>query len=81
LLSQQRSGELSNLSAATNHNGGAIHFGSDGKQYVGDGENANSANSQSMSNLLGKMLRINPDGTIPTDNPFYATANGVNRAI
>jgi glucose/arabinose dehydrogenase len=81
VLSQQRSGELNNVSAATNHNGGAIHFGSDGKLYVGVGENANSANSQSMSNLLGKMLRINPDGTIPTDNPFYATANGVNRAI
>ena len=73
--------ELNNLSSATNHNGGAIHFGSDGKLYVGVGENANSGNSQSMSNLLGKMLRINSDGTIPTDNPFYATANGLNRAI
>ncbi len=73
--------ELNNLSTATNHNGGAIHFGSDDKLYVGVGENANSANSQSLSNLLGKMLRINADGTIPTDNPFYNTANGVNRAI
>jgi glucose/arabinose dehydrogenase len=73
--------ELNNLSSATNHNGGAIHFGPDGKLYVGVGENANSANSQSLSNLLGKMLRINADGTIPTDNPYYATANGVNRSI
>jgi glucose/arabinose dehydrogenase len=73
--------ELTNLSSATNHNGGAIHFGPDGKLYVGVGENANSANSQSMSNLLGKMLRINSDGSIPTDNPFYTTANGTNRAI
>ena len=31
--------------------------------------------------LLGKMLRINQDGTIPTDNPFYSTASGNNRAI
>jgi glucose/arabinose dehydrogenase len=73
--------ELNNLSSATNHNGGAIHFGPDGKLYVGVGENANSANSQSLSNLLGKMLRINSDGSIPTDNPFYNTANGVNRSI
>ena len=32
-------------------------------------------------NLLGKMLRINSDGTIPTDNPFFGTATGTNRAI
>ena len=32
-------------------------------------------------NLLGKMLRLNTDGTIPTDNPFYASATGKNRAI
>jgi glucose/arabinose dehydrogenase len=73
--------ELDNLSSATNHNGGAIHFGPDAKLYIGVGENANGANSQTLSNLLGKMLRINADGTIPTDNPFYNTAAGNNRAI
>jgi len=73
--------ELDNLSAATNHNGGAIHFGPDAKLYIGVGENGNGANSQTLSNLLGKMLRINADGTIPTDNPFYNTATGNNRAI
>src|SRR5881398_3001641 len=73
--------ELDNLSSATNHNGGAIHFGPDGKLYIGVGENANGANSQTLSNLLGKILRINAAGTIPTDNPFFATATGVNRAI
>src|SRR5438309_673831 len=73
--------ELNNLSAATNHNGGAIHFGPDGKLYIGVGENGNGANAQTLSNLLGKMLRINADGTIPTDNPFYNTATGNNRAI
>ena len=72
---------LDNLSSATNHNGGAIHFGPDGKLYIGVGENANGANAQSLSNLLGKMLRINADGTIPPDNPFYNTATGNNRAI
>jgi glucose/arabinose dehydrogenase len=72
---------LDNLSAATNHNGGALHFGADGKLYIGVGENGNGANSQTLSNLLGKILRINSDGTIPTDNPFYNTASGNNRAI
>jgi glucose/arabinose dehydrogenase len=73
--------ELNNLSTATNHNGGAIHFGPDGKLYVAVGENANGANSQTLSNLLGKMLRINADGSIPSDNPFFNTATGNNRAI
>ena len=36
---------LDNLSSATNHNGGALHFGSDGKLYIGVGENAGSASS------------------------------------
>ncbi|MBI5289170.1 MAG: PQQ-dependent sugar dehydrogenase [Chloroflexi bacterium] len=73
--------DLDNLSTATNHNGGAIHFGPDGKLYIAVGENANGANAQSFANLLGKMLRINKDGTIPTDNPFFGSTTGKNRAI
>ncbi|HEV3118154.1 MAG TPA: PQQ-dependent sugar dehydrogenase [Gemmataceae bacterium] len=73
--------DLDPLSTATNHNGGALHFGTDGKLYVGVGENGNGSNAQTLSNLLGKMLRINPDGSIPTDNPFFNTATGNNRAI
>jgi len=72
---------LDNLSGATNHNGGAIHFGADDKLYIGVGENANAANAQTLSNLLGKILRINKNGTIPTNNPFYNQASGKNRAI
>ncbi|HEU4493564.1 MAG TPA: PQQ-dependent sugar dehydrogenase [Rubrobacteraceae bacterium] len=72
---------LNNLSSAKNHNGGAIHFGRDGKLYVAVGENANGANAQSLRNLKGKMLRINKDGTIPQGNPFYDRATGNNRAI
>src|SRR5882757_2899964 len=56
--------DLNNLSSATNHNGGAIHFGPDGKLYIAVGENANPANSQSLGNVLGKILRINTDGTL-----------------
>ena len=73
--------DLEPLSGASNHNGGAIHFGPDRKLYVAVGENANGANAQTFSNRLGKLLRINADGSIPADNPFYATASGVNRAI
>ncbi|HEV2841701.1 MAG TPA: PQQ-dependent sugar dehydrogenase [Chthoniobacterales bacterium] len=78
--------ELDNLSGATNHNGGAIHFGPDGKLYVAVGENANGANAQSLGNRLGKVLRINSDGTIPPDNPttfpgISGSPTGVNRAI
>jgi glucose/arabinose dehydrogenase len=63
------------------HNGGAIHFGTDGKLYVAVGDNVEADSSQRLGNLLGKMLRINKDGTIPTDNPFYDRATGKNRAI
>src|SRR4051812_30245844 len=66
---------------AINHNGGAIHFGPDGKLYVGVGENAVGSNAQSLNNLLGKILRLNDDGTIPADNPFYGQTTGANRAI
>ena len=72
---------LPNLSTATNHNGGAIHFGNDGRLYIAVGENANSANAQSFTTVLGKLLRINPDGSIPSDNPFLSQTTGMNQAI
>lgn len=72
---------LPNLSAATNHNGGAIHFGPDGRLYVAVGENANGANAPALTTTLGKILRINPDGTIPPDNPFISQTTGMNQAI
>ncbi len=61
------------LETAAGHNGGAIHFGGDGKLYVAVGDNGTPSNSQSLSNRLGKILRINSDGSIPSDNPFYNT--------
>ncbi|HTU58160.1 MAG TPA: PQQ-dependent sugar dehydrogenase, partial [Polyangiales bacterium] len=73
--------DLDNLSSATNHNGGAINFGADGKLYVAAGDNANGANAQNLNTVLGKMLRINADGSIPSDNPFFAGTSGNNRAI
>jgi glucose/arabinose dehydrogenase len=63
------------------HMGGAIDFGADGKLYIATGDNETPTNAQQLTNLFGKMLRINKDGTIPTGNPFYTTASGNNRAI
>jgi glucose/arabinose dehydrogenase len=70
-----------NDQSAQNHLGGALDFGKDGKLYVSTGDNATPVNAQRLTNLFGKVLRINKDGTIPTGNPFYATASGKNRAI
>jgi glucose/arabinose dehydrogenase len=74
---------LVNLPAlsATNHNGGAMHFGNDGKLYVAVGENAVRANAQDLSTPLGKLLRFNDDGTTPGDNPFCTTQGNLACAI
>ena len=72
--------DLPTLGASV-HNGGAIHFGTDGRLYVAVGENAVPANSQSLDSPLGKLLRINSNGSIPTDNPFFSQTTGVDRAI
>ncbi|THU41213.1 DNRLRE domain-containing protein [Niastella caeni] len=56
------------------HNGGGLAFGNDGKLYVAVGENQVGSNSQNLDNYLGKLLRINSDGTVPTGNPFTGNA-------
>jgi glucose/arabinose dehydrogenase len=63
------------------HQGGAIHFGGDGKLYVALGEQTAGSPAQAMDTFQGKLLRINSDGSIPTDNPFYREARGKYRAI
>jgi aldose sugar dehydrogenase len=57
------------------HLAGNIKFGRDNKLYISIGDNGVSANAQSLSTFKGKILRINSDGTIPTDNPFYDDGN------
>lgn len=51
------------------HRGGGLGFGPDGKLYWGVGDNKNGTNAQNPSTLHGKIIRINPDGTTPNDNP------------
>ena len=73
--------DLDLLSTATNHNGGALHFGLDGKLYIACGENATPANAQNLNVTHGKLLRLNADGTIPADNPYATDANLSKRKI
>lgn len=56
------------------HNGGDIHFGADKKLYISVGENGCcEKDARRLDNVRGKILRINSNGTIPKDNPFYNT--------
>ncbi len=58
-------------STSSDHHGGRILFGPDGKLYVVIGDDRVAANAQDLSaNLRGKILRINLDGSIPAGNPF-----------
>jgi glucose/arabinose dehydrogenase len=63
------------------HQGGAMHFGHDGKLYISIGEQTSNLPAQDLDTFLGKILRINKDGTIPEDNPFCSETEGKYRAI
>lgn len=81
--SEMRIADLPVLSSATNHNGGALHFGADGKLYVAVGDNANSSRAPDLNDPFGKMLRFNVDAplSIPNDNPVCTTAATLRCAI
>jgi glucose/arabinose dehydrogenase len=79
---------LLNLENLTNpnHNGGAMHFGLDGKLYIAVGNDVVNSNSQGIANRKGKILRVNSDGSVPADNPtsfpgIGGTTSGLNQAI
>ncbi|MFF5792092.1 PQQ-dependent sugar dehydrogenase [Paeniglutamicibacter sp. NPDC012692] len=61
---------LVGIPRATIHNGGRIKFGPDGLLYVGTGDATDSAAAQDPARLNGKILRLDPDGSIPVGNPF-----------
>ena len=62
--------EVDPIQYAEIHNGGAMHFGPDGKLYIGIGDNASPMSAQDLDSYRGKLLRINRDGSLPADNPF-----------
>ena len=61
---------LTGLRQGNIHNGGRIGFGPDGKLYAGVGETGERGLAQDLSSNNGKILRINSDGSVPSDNPF-----------
>ncbi len=68
-------------SVPAGHQGGALHFGIDGKLYIAIGEQTAGIPAQRLDTLLGKILRIDADGSIPSDNPFFSSVQGKYRAI
>jgi glucose/arabinose dehydrogenase len=69
----EQSAILTGIPAGSIHDGGRIAFGPDGKLYVTTGESGNRELAQDRMSLGGKILRINPDGSIPPDNPDPAS--------
>ena len=64
------------VSEIISHNGGALDFGPDGKLYVTTGDGAVPGDSQDLLSHSGKVMRVNKDGSIPTDNPFFDGQGG-----
>ncbi len=74
-------------SDSPSHSVGGLRFGPDGKLYASLGDGAHfdfadirSQRAQNIDSLAGKFLRINTDGTAPTDNPFYDGNPNSNRS-
>jgi glucose/arabinose dehydrogenase len=61
---------IDNVAGANNHDGGRVKFGPDGKLHWTMGDAQTTKFAQDLRSLNGKILRLNADGTIPTDNPF-----------
>ena len=61
---------LTGLRRAEVHNGGRLEFGRDGKLYASVGDAGDRSLAQDRGSLNGKILRLNPDGSAPADNPI-----------
>jgi glucose/arabinose dehydrogenase len=66
---------IENMPAAQFHAGCRLRFGPDGKLYITTGDATERALAQQLDSLAGKTLRLNDDGTIPSDNPFVGHKN------
>lgn len=65
---------IENIPAAANHAGCRLRFGPDAKLYITTGDATERALAQKLDSLAGKTLRLNDDGSVPTDNPFVGQA-------
>lgn len=65
---------VDNIPSARNHAGCRVMFGPDGKLYITTGDASERALAQDLTSLAGKILRIESDGSIPSDNPFPGSA-------
>ncbi|HLC48937.1 MAG TPA: PQQ-dependent sugar dehydrogenase [Candidatus Andersenbacteria bacterium] len=61
---------LDSIPGSSFHDGGRIAFGPDKKLYITTGDAGKSDNAQDVQSLAGKILRVNDDGSVPSDNPF-----------
>ncbi|HJU96936.1 MAG TPA: PQQ-dependent sugar dehydrogenase [Jiangellaceae bacterium] len=61
---------IDGIPKAVNHNGGRMTFGPDGMLYVSTGDAGAPSRAQDLDSLGGKILRLQPDGSVPADNPF-----------
>src|SRR5438552_6568890 len=61
---------VESIPAAQFHAGCRLRFGPDGKLYITTGDATEREQAQKLDSLAGKTLRLNDDGTVPTDNPF-----------
>ncbi len=72
---------IEDIPAATNHAGCRIKFGPDGKLYITTGDADRPELAQRLDSLAGKTLRLNEDGSVPQDNPFFNQPTGQVSAV
>lgn len=61
---------LTGIPVNSYHDGGRISFGPDGMLYVATGDAGAPSSAQDLDSLSGKILRLTPEGEVPSDNPF-----------